>query len=519
MAKGKFNDLQKAHLNTYLPEYIKKLDDGTSRNKLTAWKQATARKALASPAFADLDYTKYSRTKWFEMIVRKYTNYVHQVYRKTHPENISMSSATRANPLLKFSSILSGRQLFARDKQADVAAAAKQLDSDKGAQATNEVASYQTALKQLWDGLSPEEQAEWDEKAEDECGDIDKNQKEFAENIHQALEAYAKAVLIDSIHGHSKHNKTNFGGEDLGQNYGAPWSKFAEDASSSITVNCDGTVTLPPIDLDTISSASLRHLLQEYFQKCWIHRILEEGGLEQVPVPWAEITADPSKFYDTEKFNSPKCYCRWDLQKGQNGEDPEEPEFEDDLIAANPAGDPLTPGFNPDSDPTSGSGCGVHIPSSQSESGVHSTHLSGNTGGPASPATTVVRFLSPEIHIPNQLDDIPPPQKSPSPHTSPVPSTPLPLPPSQPRKAPHKSANKRVRADEPGPGNDTGKNKRRKVGNGEPTRVNAPRRSSRSAIPSQQAGISTLEKRGGTTKKSGWKGWVMVSESGSDDEE
>ncbi|KAJ7939110.1 hypothetical protein B0H13DRAFT_1850844 [Mycena leptocephala] len=74
-------------------------------------------------------------------------------------------------------------------------------------------------------------------------------------------------------------------------------------------------------------------------------------------------------------------------------------------------------------------------------------------------------------------------------------------------------------ADEPGPGNDTGKNKRRKVGNGESTRVNAPRRSSRNAIPSQQAGRSTLVKRGGTTKKSGWKGWVMVSESGSDDEE
>lgn len=108
------------------------------------------------------------------MIVRKYTNYMHHVYRKTHPENISMSSATRANPLLKFSSILSGRQLFARDKQADVAAAAKQLDSDKGAQATNEVASYQTALKLLWDGLGLEEQAEWDEKAEDECGDIEK---------------------------------------------------------------------------------------------------------------------------------------------------------------------------------------------------------------------------------------------------------------------------------------------------------------------------------------------------------
>lgn len=159
-----------------------------------------------------------------------------------------------------------------------------------------------------------------------------------------------------------------------------------------------------------------------------VHRTLEEGGSEQVPVPWAEITADPSKFYDTEKFVFPLP-----LKDPRTLTSIETLMVMDFLKSTN------------DSAPFNFR-CGVHIPSGQSESGVHSTDLlSGNTGGPGSPATTVVRSPSPEIHIPNQLDNIPPPQKSPSPHVSPVPSTPPPLPPSQPRKAPRKSANKRVR--------------------------------------------------------------------------
>jgi hypothetical protein len=31
-----------------------------------------------------------------------------------------------------------------------------------------------------------------------------------------------------SIHGHSEHNKTHFGGDELELTYGVPWAKFAD---------------------------------------------------------------------------------------------------------------------------------------------------------------------------------------------------------------------------------------------------------------------------------------------------
>ncbi|KAJ6597297.1 hypothetical protein B0H10DRAFT_2197017 [Mycena sp. CBHHK59/15] len=76
----------------------------------------------------------------------------------------------------------------------------------------------------------------------------------------------------------------NFGGDELKQTYGVPWSIFAESVitrphihnthihdSVPITVNDDGTVIFPSLDLETnpIPLPNLRQLLREYFEKCW----------------------------------------------------------------------------------------------------------------------------------------------------------------------------------------------------------------------------------------------------------
>ncbi|KAJ6532200.1 hypothetical protein B0H10DRAFT_2247703 [Mycena sp. CBHHK59/15] len=154
----------------YLPEYIARLDARAPTKELTLWKQATVTKILASPEFSDLDLAKHPRAKWFEMIVRKYTNYLHQVYKKAHPETVSASDIIKANPLLKFSSVLSGRQLFARDMHDEIVAASKQHVIDKG---TNEAGTYQTVLKTMSDGLDADKKIEWDARAEEECSDLD----------------------------------------------------------------------------------------------------------------------------------------------------------------------------------------------------------------------------------------------------------------------------------------------------------------------------------------------------------
>lgn len=185
MAKGKFNAIQKEHLDTYIAEYIASLDGGLRGSALTKWKQATATKALDSPAFLGLDVSVISRNEWFkvcvfdeknagltraQMIVRKFTNYFNQVYKKSNlDESSSPSASIKGNPLLKFSTVLTGRQLFAQTMKDKIVAVSKQRVADTG---VNEAAAYQHVLKELWDAGDDQERLKWEEKAEDECGDV-----------------------------------------------------------------------------------------------------------------------------------------------------------------------------------------------------------------------------------------------------------------------------------------------------------------------------------------------------------
>ncbi|KAJ7251700.1 hypothetical protein C8J57DRAFT_1238524 [Mycena rebaudengoi] len=312
MAKGQFTVAQMEHLNSYLPDYIAKLDAGVRGIELTRWKQATATKALASTEFEQLDLSKNSRTQWF----------------RAHTETPSASEIIKANPLLKFSSTLSGRQLFAREMRPEIVAAAKQQVADKG---TTEAGAYQIALKKMWDALNKDDKLDWEEKAEEECGDVALNQEEFGTNIHQALRGLCQGGIVgdaemilfyafrepqtgDLLAG----TQRNFGGDELQQTYGVPWSIFADsviprphihDAHSYdsvlIATNANGTVIFPSLDLEKnpIPLPNLRQLLREYFEKCWIHR--DASGSESLPVPWTMIRADPSKFYDIQKFVFP----------------------------------------------------------------------------------------------------------------------------------------------------------------------------------------------------------------------
>ncbi|KAJ6451427.1 hypothetical protein C8R45DRAFT_1113546 [Mycena sanguinolenta] len=273
--KGKFNDAQDAHSNTYMDELVAKLDAG--------------------------------------MIVRKFTNYYNNVYKKTHPDEPSAPELIKSNPLLKFNSVLSGPQRAA----------------DTG---INEVAAYQIMLKEKWDALSEEEQNEWDSQAEDEAGDVELNQKDFASNIHLALRTLCQGGIVGdaelmlfysfrntktgelvagTVHGHCKQNTANFGGEDLQNTYGMRWAQFADSmilrpqfpTIASATVDDKGTVIFPAVDLEKIPVVELRVLLDEYLQQHWVNRPCRTVG--ELPVPWDEIIAAPRKFYDTERFTLP----------------------------------------------------------------------------------------------------------------------------------------------------------------------------------------------------------------------
>ncbi|KAJ7922587.1 hypothetical protein B0H13DRAFT_1865608 [Mycena leptocephala] len=313
MRKGNFTAEQDVHPNTYMPELLQKLGAGVRSVELTRWKQSVATKALGTSAFADLDVSTIPRTEWFKMIVRKYTNYFNNVYRKSHPEELPASALITNNPLIKFTSILNGRQLFARDFHDEIGAIAAQRVADTS---INAAAAHQIVLKEMWDALSAEEKSDWDSQAEDEAADVESNQKEFSTNIHLALRSLCQGgllgdaemilfygfrdtkngdLLAGTVHGHSKHNKTHFGGDDLAQTYGIVWSKCAESVIprpvvstlASATVDEDGTVNFPSVDLDNTPVANIRVLLEDYLEKCWkpFHFVEEITTVALPPTP------------------------------------------------------------------------------------------------------------------------------------------------------------------------------------------------------------------------------------------
>jgi hypothetical protein len=66
-------------------------------------------------------------------------------------------------PLISFQDgpEVTGRGLFAKEKKGEV------LQLSEDGPSSNAAANYQTALKNLWDGLTDEKKAEWEQKALD----------------------------------------------------------------------------------------------------------------------------------------------------------------------------------------------------------------------------------------------------------------------------------------------------------------------------------------------------------------
>ncbi|KAJ7922160.1 hypothetical protein B0H13DRAFT_2317763 [Mycena leptocephala] len=246
------------------------------------------------------------------MIVRKFTNYRNQVYVKSDAKQASLPVSTlkKSNPLLKFSSLMTGRELFAHENNQSIDSAVKQRSLDTGNK--NSAAVYQTILKEKWDSLSGEDQAVWNSMAEAEAGDVVKNQEEFASYISLALRELCQGkvlgdaemllfyafrepasgdLMTGTIHGHSVHNQIHFGGkrEELELHYGKPWSDFAESVIPRPVLP-----VFPSIDMNGVAIGDMRMLLSDYFDQCWAHQ-----HSNSTSIPWDEIVLNPAKYYNT----------------------------------------------------------------------------------------------------------------------------------------------------------------------------------------------------------------------------
>ncbi|KAJ7911787.1 hypothetical protein B0H13DRAFT_1875408 [Mycena leptocephala] len=278
---------------------------------------------------------------------------IKMVYLKAADGSSPGLSNKRANPLLKFSSITSGRQLFAQENSDTLSAAVQQRLCDTDSKSTAGV--YQNVLKERWDSLSSEEQTGWNTRAEAEAGNIIRNQHEFVETMSLALrdlcqggllgdsemvlwyafrEAGNEDLMAGSIHGHSAHNQIRFGvgQDDLHTQYEKAWWDFADNSiprlssgnpvrvNSCIPRNSAGQPILPSIDLNSISMADMCTLLGEYFDQCWGKSRLLHGNFSSksdrdiaiahrtiagkvANIPWEDIVTSSQKYYDAQSLS------------------------------------------------------------------------------------------------------------------------------------------------------------------------------------------------------------------------
>ncbi|KAK7006977.1 hypothetical protein R3P38DRAFT_2728184, partial [Favolaschia claudopus] len=314
-----------------MPAFCAQLDAGVNGVALTKWKQETANDILASPLFAGkLDVSNNSQKGWHEIVVRKFTNYRTQVYLKKADSTIAPPPKHRGVPLLHFSTLLTARQLFAKENESVIHSAAEERHAAAG---TGTVGSaYQTVLKEKWDALDSDARDEWQTRADKFGGDIHRNQTDFKESMHTALATLCQCGLLGdaelllfygwrdlkgdistgALHGHSAHNKTNFGGTDgeLLRQYGLAWYKFAEDVIPGpakptnvnivLSQNPDGVPLFPSIDFGAVGLTDIRYLLSEYFDAVWV----KSTGLTTT-IPWDEIGKTPSRYYHTVSFSFP----------------------------------------------------------------------------------------------------------------------------------------------------------------------------------------------------------------------
>ncbi|KAJ7443176.1 hypothetical protein B0H11DRAFT_2204253 [Mycena galericulata] len=317
MRVGQFTKAQRLHIESFLDAFTAELDRGVAPKDLTKWKQKTAAEILDSPELSDLDTTNIPRKTWFDA-------------------SLSQTQSGGHGPLFKFSSVLTGRQRFAKDNSVSINSTAAERVASTGH--SSPAAVYQTVLKERWNALLDEDKKHWEELADREQGDIDRNQKEFSVKMHSALTDLSRSGLIGNaefvlfyafreqssgdldigtVHAHSAHNQVNFGGthSELQTNYGIPWAEFAESAiprqladpvvtdSSVIPRNPHGVPIFPSIDLNTVTPADTRLLLAEYWLHAWAYAWLPAS--DYPPIPWAEIAKNASAYYDTAKFSLP----------------------------------------------------------------------------------------------------------------------------------------------------------------------------------------------------------------------
>ncbi|KAJ7303457.1 hypothetical protein DFH08DRAFT_825914 [Mycena albidolilacea] len=345
--KRKFNAEQNKHIESFFPDFVKKLDNGVPSGELTLWKQNTAPNILDSPLFESLDLQTMTRKEYYERIVRKLTNCRNQLYDKAHKREGSPPkplNLKKANPWLKFSTLMTGRQLFVEETHETTILLSKQRALDTGP--SSPAALYQNILKERWDALSAEEQATWNKRAEADAGDVEKNPAEFTDVLSLSLQHLCQSNLLGDAemvlfyafcepnHGDIRAGTCSIGCLWHIARFMRGLSTTPSDLSVTIPRNSARLPVFPSIDINLVAMADIRLLLVHYFDECWgevfvpinqarpsNYHGFDIPGSQQTEklIPWAKIVSHPEKYYkvlnlaqdlrDKSGLDSPNLFC------------------------------------------------------------------------------------------------------------------------------------------------------------------------------------------------------------------
>ncbi|KAJ7236558.1 hypothetical protein C8J57DRAFT_1530106 [Mycena rebaudengoi] len=290
----------------------------------------TADAIVAMPEFSGENAVEQAHPKIVEMYRNRWNNTLSKSKKRITADTETTpkgTAATASRPLVAFSTERTGRQLFEEQHKDEIEQLADELQGPNSP--TIGLACYQTALKQLWDGLDETTQASFNTQANENSHNIEANRAEFRAVAWQSLRELCQggklgdvemllqfawrtesgAIHVGLVEGHCKGNsvsvKTKIANFETAVE--VPWRAYTSEVLPRKTVkvapitigrNAAGIPVFPVLNLDDSSAAVLRSLLAQYLELLWAHSWPADSIYKTVP--WAEINEDPDCFFDIE---------------------------------------------------------------------------------------------------------------------------------------------------------------------------------------------------------------------------
>ncbi|KAF9065888.1 hypothetical protein BDP27DRAFT_1366056 [Rhodocollybia butyracea] len=325
---GETTDIKKPVVDkireTYLEQFEKRVKKHDPKlvgsNKVDNWRQTTAEKIMQlieenEAPFENVTCTPGQRKNNVAAINRVFQNHYHHKMKKatshggiaiSHEDALKIIGAIR-----ELRTPANGRDFFKSKQAAEI-----QLRVDEGE-------NYQTVVKEMWDGLTPEIQQQWGEDAKQI--DVPGNQSKLEEVLPVFFKSLTTSGCVGPIEAlvvysfrdanndvQTKHFSSGdfieqtTGEEQFVKDFVEPFHTWAVDALSvneeeaeAFFYDEEGFPKFPAVQLNNLTPNDLQNLIKVFLGKLWGKQY--NGSY----LPWDQIKEDPGSFYNQQQFHLP----------------------------------------------------------------------------------------------------------------------------------------------------------------------------------------------------------------------